>query len=758
VVIPMSGYYLGVLTGIEFRGSRRAAELRPVCVASEDERSWEPLLDDSSRETLFPNRGLVSWLDPPDSAKKESVWEFGVCPQRSYDEDPHHPRRDKYRVLDDVSEAVEVLDLSQLSVEEARELLTGRGIELSSSLSRKCFVRLADDLWFEPPRFVQKEGCSLWLIDLGATEPPLRCQQWTGEGSIVTLPMEQRRKFLAPRARPHGPVHLIDWCSEVTLLKRVLRLLRKLDQDYARTHGLVERHIEHLTESLVQSAGEISDLELERARIDRARMILQTHPDPDEVARFANVLSQTEPIRDQIERLKREVWDQEREQACSRLQAELAAEREELARAAAQVAALQRSRDELAERIEVLRAEQCALVDRLDERLNERLREILARPEQLLADVTLIRTVANMLDGSNPASLDVPGVPAFSDDASGYKDAAPATMLADAKVLPDLLSHALQIHDAPCSLARPLHASLLSGAMPVLVGSFAGPALEAYASCISGGRIHWIPISATMIEPYDLLGRFDPVSDRFIPHPAGLIPVLWNAYRSDGLHIVVLEGIDRAPIDGYLLSLLACYGDAWRVVGGRTLSCVHPSRPGVDGPSVCRLGWPKNLLLAGTVSTSAISLGLPRDLWRYATLILCDHLGFAGGNAESEQHPDRRQSQADLRSALVVPLTAWTEWREVCQEQDLIPVRGLWEKAEREFRLRRDCRDLSLRFFAADRTWPVDIAPAVGDTFAYCLAPQLAHEAQAAAALFRALPTPYGDLLDALTAISPLLA
>ena len=101
-----------------------------------------------------------------------------------------------------------------------------------------------------------------------------------------------------------------------------------------------------------------------------------------------------------------------------------------------------------------------------------------------------------------------------------------------------------------------LHASFLAGAVPVLMGIRGYELLSAYASAVAGGRLHWIPVAHSTMEPQDLLGRFDARAARIVPSATGLLDVVRDATTSGRLHVVVLEGFNRAPTEGYLSPIL----------------------------------------------------------------------------------------------------------------------------------------------------------------------------------------------------------
>jgi hypothetical protein len=137
-------------------------------------------------------------------------------------------------------------------------------------------------------------------------------------------------------------------------------------------------------------------------------------------------------------------------------------------------------------------------------------------------------------------------------------------------------------------------------------------------------------------------------------HPSRLLDLLIFAQQpsqQDRLFLAVLEGVNRAAADTYLLPLIACYQTAWSAGEELPLSLVHPADIAPDDPysHASHLVWPRNVLLAGTLSDGAATLPLPPSLWASAILIEADAGPEAGGAGGSH-----RTSAAPC---------CWSEWR-----------------------------------------------------------------------------------------------
>jgi hypothetical protein len=268
------------------------------------------------------------------------------------------------------------------------------------------------------------------------------------------------------------------------------------------------------------------------------------------------------------------------------------------------------------------------------------------------------------------------------------------------------------------SLARMLHASFLARAMPILPRAIAFRALRAYADVITGGRLLWLSIPPTALEAADLLGRADPSARRFVPQPGGLLDLLRYAPSTDDLVLVVLDGINHAPVDSYLAPILDCYADTGRP-GSRALPLFHPSTidpndPYADTPW---LAWPANVLLAATLAEGPATLAPGADFWRVATFLsatddslIASDSRSRGGEGQTEHVPT------------AVALSCWQSARdsaagppaEECQEL-------LSDLTSGGVTISLDSRYLCARFYAAVRAWPTEQPVGLDEMTRACL-------------------------------------
>jgi hypothetical protein len=182
----------------------------------------------------------------------------------------------------------------------------------------------------------------------------------------------------------------------------------------------------------------------------------------------------------------------------------------------------------------------------------------------------------------------------------------------------------------------------------MLIGMSSFDVISAYADCLSGGRLHWVPIGGSLFEPSDLLGRFDPTSRTLIPHPSGIIDLLLD--ESDSMHIVVLDGFNRAAVDGYLIPLLKSVHDVASEVSSPRSIPLAPQRLISQADiyaGISRIAWKRNVLLILTPSMGGSTLPVPTELWEWCTVLDTDK---PYSNAPSMVKEKKRVTASDWNS------------------------------------------------------------------------------------------------------------
>lgn len=223
----------------------------------------------------------------------------------------------------------------------------------------------------------------------------------------------------------------------------------------------------------------------------------------------------------------------------------------------------------------------------------------------------------------------------------------------------------------PTAAYQPLHAAFASGLLPVVAGSRAIDALHAYAHVATGGRSLLIQANSALADVQDIFGRV--AQRRYVPHPAGLIDIVRAARKSDGLFLVMLDGINRGATESFLLPLMRT---AVRHSGA--IALFHPSavEPGDPYRMERRIEWPRHLLLAATLVEGPTTLPVAPDVWNDSVLIQMDLEGARGLPSGSAGDPSELDPSGPLFAA--PPSAEHCEWI-----QEVVPsVRSVAERYE----------------------------------------------------------------------------
>jgi hypothetical protein len=379
------------------------------------------------------------------------------------------------------------------------------------------------------------------------------------------------------------------------------------------------------------------------------------------------------------------------------------------------VEALQEEGSRLQAEIDERRAQLSRQVNEFDSSITQRLTEIAARPQAFFAENVILRAALSLGDGRQqsaaPARL---GPPVFVLDPS-----VPALNEPKA-VRHTLLELGSRMGLGP-AIPRRLHVSLLSGAMPVVNGAESIEVLQGYASCICAGRLLWLPVSPSYLDPADLLGRLDRFTGRFVPQSGRLLDLLIEAQETDELYLVVLDGVNRAAVDTYLVPILESYGPS--DTSPPKLPLVHPSAVNLADPYVSTpfLAWPANVLLAGTIIESPAAVPLGPMLWDHATLIDLDAAeGYApndAGGASAGAHRTKRPINR-------ITFSKWKEWQQsVTEASERDDGREMEAFVTSESRIRRKTRMLLRRILATSRLCLTDGTRSATDVITTCVVP-----------------------------------
>jgi hypothetical protein len=639
------------------------------------------------------------------------MWGFQVADNFTYD--PTRPDRDKYRVEGTLNPAIEILDLRKDSPPSIQKWLTTEGYTIPFRPSEATYLWVADEQWIGPVSLVELPGRKNFWILKDSTQN-LSCFKPTPINTIIKVSVNGISRLFSTSSRTGDKIGLVDWSPDSTLLEHALSDLRRISPDSYKALALTTKGVEALVTALETGGHVKTDPFLVRQRVGRAQEIAARLNDTfDVLAGLESHLLNVPAIRAVIDKAS----DAARVQAVEKLEAEMTKERAALAAMRQEHESLV---DQIAQQREEIKRQEEEIVQQVasvDHTLQERLTAVLSAPQEFLAELALLRAGFSAL-------------PAMGHSSSSGTPPQEATMTSVGQniVLPwpqaegsvKALQEAKTLRGALRDRARPLgltryidtlHASFMAGGMPILEGSGSLDLIEAYAGAVAGGRLLWLPVSPRIVDAMDLIGHVSPASASFIPAAGGLADVLVDALQSDELCVVVLDGMNRASMDSYVMPLLAGYGVDLAKRGSRRLSVAHPGTISSSDPyyPLTSFTWPSNVLLAGILNQGITTLPTPPNLWQHATLHVI---------SQSD-----KPSLAEGTSAYTkVTSTFWNQLRQDARGIDCSRLRDILTDLQDQEPILIN-RGLAERFYAAKMVVTDDHNRALGETLAHCILP-----------------------------------
>ncbi len=717
--MSMQHVYIGKVIVVKTKEDYRFALVEPLLKSSDDGARWT---DAAQSLTIdFPGRGAVFWHNAPEGLEEGPILQFEVEDRPGYGGKPY---QDAHQVKNP-REPFEIVDLRAIGSESAiRKLLTGEGVLLvNAPLTSRCLLRVDDERLVGPLVIERLAGRRSWVLANGQDMSRLRCGRLPSNG-CESIDLKGPRCLLRPHLSQWPSLGYVNWEPDEILARRVLKRLRKLDPVAVESLGLTKKTFDaHI--NAVQKAGLLDSDLLESAFSARIREIRgAVDRNKNLIDEAAGILFASEPVQDELKKRKKATHDAILAEQRRLVEEETAEER----------ARLEKIRDEISSREDELRLLNHSIEKTETEwrereasytnELIERMRVLARRPDKFFADMAIIRAAL-----APPDHRTVRRAPNPISDPPRDPGGESAPLLEEMETFFGSLAERLMAAGFSPLAGRSLHALFAVGLAPILLGYDAHEILTIYADLVAGGRIHWIPVGGATYEPGDLLARFDPGSRSLAPHPGGLLDLLLAAERSEEVHVVVLEGFNRAPVESYLPPLLYSLEDANL---GRTPRGV-PLAPGgvlpADDPyaaveSVC---WRPNVLLALAPVFGSATLPVPPSLFRYAAILDAD--AYPPLELDDGDFP---KPAADCGGMTRISRSAWREWTEATRRATRTEIPRPFRDAAAGIVKARGERDRMWRLYAAARANEFNDGEAREFAFKMGLLPELAANGRAA--------------------------
>lgn len=653
------------------------------------DQGWRP-----AKASDFPPENRVFWSRPPVGLAAGSIVQVTV------EGNVADKAKDHYKVASHQF-CTEVVDLRATGDVEALRRAVDAGLKLFPPPQPHVMLWAKDGI-VGPFKLVQTNG--LWTIE--ETMRPQVGLYTPEELSMTLLSAKSGKRYILSASNPPLPSAQVDWGSDEDVLRRALTHaathLKRDNANHALTRAAIAQAVADETVDGTQAQVALWSNRLARAE----KYLAATKTLGTQAASLTELIQALPAFKRELEAALGGV----REAAKARVEAELTAEKASLDAIRKEKAAVQKEREVVQAELETAKAKVRQEVEALEETLEERVRAAVEKPERLLADVAMFRAIG--APGSVGPSATPQTVPRTRERRTWGIAANQVRTLGE-------LRSAIGRHAGALSVQLPaclnVHCAYKAGSFPLLYGPRAVEVAETYSRAVAGGRFTVVQVSPLFRQPSDLIGEVR--NGRFVPHAAALVDVLSGAAGSEGLAVVVIEGVNRAPVESFLLPLL-------RLTSRRaeTLPVFHPSAvdAGDAYEDASAIMWPANVILIGTAVDGPTSLPVPSQLWADAILIRCGIGSRANGSsptpasATSDLTPDFRKSEcAGGRDDAVLQMFATLE------TQDPTPAELL------------DSADVAARYSHALAACQADSRERLKEVVRACLIPPIASVAMA---------------------------
>lgn len=524
-----------------------------------DEQNWRKI-EDPIKE--FPPDGLVYW-NPANKAIKGGFFFF-------------HPvkiggDKDQYKVSAP-EPAIELLSFRQYTNIDKIRQIACNGYRYTAEINSHIMLWGPNEI-IGPVKFIKLPNTTEdWIIDKN-TRHTINIFYYT-KNDIQTIKIDKETRYVFKHPNLGEPDNVQDWDDNKSIAKRALRYVK----EHSNKVELPKKEMDIISE-YISETGTTPKVLLDQYRLEKTKeMIKDTEITRELIAELCQELMDIPNIQVTVQTKVEQKIEEIQGEVKNKIQESLSLEQEK--------------------------------VNKLKEE-NKLLEEKHSNLQKEIEKITLLQLkLASNTENKNQASK---------------QEIKSITTTNNIKKIVDIteLMHLLTATFRPkniISISKKLHAAFCCKAIPVLTGINALDILQMYADVVAAGRIKIINISTTTLEYSELFGRVDYTNRRFIPHVSGLIDHIKASQPNTGYSLLVIEGINRAPTESYLLPFLQALRSR------RELVLFHPTTTDEKDPyfNYARFTWPQNILLAMTLIEGATSLPLTPDLWADTILIQTD--------------------------------------------------------------------------------------------------------------------------------------
>lgn len=531
----------------------RVARLEPLAVESSGR--WVAIED---KLALFPPEGKIFSPHPLQGAEKDDVWIF-----RRRANEKIEAGKDHFLVRDE-REAIPVIDLSMLSIEQARQRLFNQGVTLESPYETVYAVVILTDALFCELKFnLSTHG--FWKAEPVSELVPLMSLP----RELAGLQTEGTLQYLPAESVPHtSAVKFVNWCGDQEFVERVLEHVRKHTQDIAEAkYGrLTKESVQHIARALSRTgllpeAEDDAELNLERLKTDwpilEARLAATERLNEIVLASTAAKDALSQAVLDAEKRTEETVRPVIEERIRREIETGLSNTIAQRERVTADIESLTQRRTLFMRELREIE-EQCAKGRQEKQSLSDNLRRVTrglraAFQNMPLSEQPLAQAIVGRIERAIGESADrIPSLMPSNAAPWAMPIEGPETIKIDETDLPTRFGVEARAHAVAADDLSLIDIFARSGELLLLLGPQAELALTAYARCIAGGTVTSLHVDPSTIGLEDLWRVPGTQQPTAMAHA-------WNSADAerDRLHIVCIRNINAAPFHLWLASLSA---------------------------------------------------------------------------------------------------------------------------------------------------------------------------------------------------------
>ena len=549
-------------SGTQIAGVRPIVELQKT--------AWRQI--DAMAE--FPTQGQVFWHNAAGVGEGVLV---------AFRTEPNPGQKDEFRVVEP-KPIHEVFDLRHLgTLESARRALT-EGIRApSTGMPTRVFVLCEPETLVGPVDIVRTAG----VVRLsGGNRHHLPIAQG---GNCRPIQVDGIERLVRMDESP--PTGYVDWDEDAVVLRRAIEAAVRVARESGTDSGQTKKRIDEAARVLA-ARGLGAEAQLDAYRIQRALEMIERGQVLESRAQEIAALVLDHPkVQASLDSVTAETRAKAEEVAKAEIEKSLTNERqvlktlqESISRARAELERVEADQSAANQRLTSIKAECAEAASQVELDLQSRVERALSKPYELLGQVGMLRPFMNVRD-SAPA---IAGGTQAAAQMSWSKSK--GERVADKAALRRLLSASARARGVDPGVMVQIHCAAIAQLLVIAAGPRGLGALVAYTHATCGGRISVCSIGANVVGPTDF-----PLS------VADLALATEVAEEVGGRSFVVLEGVNRGPIEGFLVPLLQA-----QAAGLPT---------GWDGT---------RLVIAATLANGVTAVPVTSEVWNSAIAVIPD--------------------------------------------------------------------------------------------------------------------------------------